>query len=73
MYLLGSRSLVGGAVIRLGLDELGTEDLLDVKAVTALPIVGLCWIEVLIEDIVWGFVGVRGARVLRHKAKSIVT
>ncbi len=60
MYLLGSRSLVGDAVIRLGLGGLGTEDLLDVKAVTALPIVGLCWIEVLIE-------------VLRHIAKSIVT
>ena len=49
------------------------EDLLNVEAVTALPVVSLSWVEVLTEDVVWSFVSVRGARVLRHIAKSIVT
>ncbi len=73
MRLLGSGSLIGATVVRLGLGSLCTEDLLDVEAVTALPVVGLCWVEVLTEDIVWSCVGVRSARVLRHIAKSIVT
>jgi len=64
--------LVGATVIRLGFG-FSTEDLLDVEAVTALPVVGLYWVEVLTEDIVQGRVGVRSARALRHKAKLIVT
>ncbi len=65
--------MVGAAVIRLGLVGLGGEDLLYVKAVIVLPVVGLCWVEVLTEDVIWGCVGVRGARGLRHIAESIVT
>ena len=65
--------MVGTAVIRLGLMVVGNEDLLDVKAVTVLPVVGLCWAEVLTKDVVGGCVGVRGARVFGHIAKSIVT
>jgi len=65
--------LVGATVTRLGLRGLGTEDLLDIEAVAALPIVSLCWVEVLTEDVVGGFVGVRGARALEHVAKSVVT
>ena len=65
--------MVGATVIRLGLGGLSIEDLLDVEAVAVLPVVGLYWVEVLTEDVVGGFVGVRGARVLRHRAKSIVT
>ena len=53
--------MIGATVIRLGLGRLGTEDLLDVEAVTALPVMGLHWVEVLTEDIVWGRIGVRGA------------
>jgi len=49
------------------------EDLLDIEAVTALPVVGLGWAEVLTEDVVGGCVGVRGARVFRHIARLIVT
>ena len=65
--------MVDATVIRLGLSGLGTEDLLDVEAVTALPVVGLYWVEVLTEDVIGGRVGVRDARVLRHRARSIVT
>ena len=65
--------MVSATVVRLELCCLGTEDLLDVKAVTVLPVVGLCWVEVLTKDVVWGVVDVEGARVLRHIAKSIVT
>ena len=43
--VLGSGSLVGATVIRLGLSRFGTEDLLDIEAVTVLPVVGLCWVE----------------------------
>ena len=48
-------------------------DLLDVKAVATLPVVSLGWFEVLAEDVVWSLVGVGGAQVLRHSAKSKVT
>ena len=65
--------MVGVTIIRLRLGSLHAVDLLDVEAVAALPVVGLCWVEVLTEDIVWSRVGVRSARVLRHIAKSIVT
>jgi len=53
--------LISTAVVRLGLSRLGTEDLLDIEAVTVLPIVGLCLVEVLTEDVVRGFVGVESA------------
>src|SRR6266852_5695335 len=72
-YLLGSRSLVGATVIRLGLSRLCMENLLNIEAVTALSVMGLGWVKVLAEDVVRGRVGVRGARVLRHIAKLIVT
>jgi len=41
--------------------SLATVDLLDVKAVAALSVMCLCWVKVLTEDIVGGFVGVRRA------------
>jgi len=65
--------LVGARVTQLGLSDLGSEHLFYVEAVTMLPVVGFCRVEVLTEDVVWRHVGVRGARVLRHIAKSIVT
>ncbi len=40
---------------------LATIDLLDIEAVTMLPVVCLCWVEMLTEDVVGGFVGVRSA------------
>jgi len=40
---------------------LATVDLLYVEAVTALPVVCFRWVKVLTEDVVGGFVGVRGA------------
>ncbi len=49
------------------------EDLRDVEAVATLPVVGLFGVEVLTEDVIGCYVGVGGARALRHRAKSIVT